>query len=204
MRGPRSDSWARTGGWSLTGRGALSSVGPLTTYRGFGILAVPRARVGYWGVAKWQGTGFWSRDRRFESCRPSRGPVAVSEASGWESVGASVPGRHSVADLRRGSGGRQGDPDEVEPGEGAAHLMRRADGQLRDRGHPAPRAREAPGRRGPPGRVGRGGPPRGRRGRAPEGAARHRRRGPRGAGGARGGGGGCAPRGKRRRAAHLG
>src|SRR5215210_5109139 len=24
-----------------------------------------------WGVAKWQGTGFWSRDRRFESCRPS-------------------------------------------------------------------------------------------------------------------------------------
>jgi hypothetical protein len=26
----------------------------------------------YWGVAKWQGTGFWSRDRRFESCRPSR------------------------------------------------------------------------------------------------------------------------------------
>src|SRR5215218_4099885 len=25
----------------------------------------------YWGVAKWQGTGFWSRDRRFESCRPS-------------------------------------------------------------------------------------------------------------------------------------
>jgi hypothetical protein len=27
----------------------------------------------YWGVAKWQGTGFWSRDRRFESCRPSRG-----------------------------------------------------------------------------------------------------------------------------------
>ncbi len=30
----------------------------------------------YWGVAKWQGTGFWSRDRRFESCRPSRGPPA--------------------------------------------------------------------------------------------------------------------------------
>ena len=28
----------------------------------------------HWGVAKWQGTGFWSRDRRFESCRPSRGP----------------------------------------------------------------------------------------------------------------------------------
>ena len=26
----------------------------------------------HWGVAKWQGTGFWSRDRRFESCRPSR------------------------------------------------------------------------------------------------------------------------------------
>jgi hypothetical protein len=26
----------------------------------------------YWGVAKRQGTGFWSRDRRFESCRPSR------------------------------------------------------------------------------------------------------------------------------------
>ncbi len=24
-----------------------------------------------WGVAKWYGNGFWSRDRRFESCRPS-------------------------------------------------------------------------------------------------------------------------------------
>src|SRR3712207_9157595 len=87
MRGPRSDSWARTGGWSLTGRGALSSVGPLTTYRGFGILAVPRARVGFWGVAKWQGTGFWSRDRRFESCSPSRGPAGViaRQASGRSS-----------------------------------------------------------------------------------------------------------------------
>jgi 4-diphosphocytidyl-2-C-methyl-D-erythritol kinase len=30
----------------------------------------------YWGVAKWQGTGFWSRDRRFESCRPSPWPLA--------------------------------------------------------------------------------------------------------------------------------
>src|SRR4028118_917510 len=32
-----------------------------------------RAGRSYWGVAKRQGTGFWSRDRRFESCRPSRG-----------------------------------------------------------------------------------------------------------------------------------
>jgi hypothetical protein len=33
----------------------------------------------YWGVAKWQGTGFWSRDRRFESCRPSRGECVVRD-----------------------------------------------------------------------------------------------------------------------------
>src|ERR687893_1665687 len=38
----------------------------------------------YWGVAKWQGTGFWSRDRRFESCRPSRGP----------------PGRRTIGEAR--------------------------------------------------------------------------------------------------------
>jgi hypothetical protein len=46
--------------------------------RGFGIiaeavgdLAVAESERLRWGVAKWQGTGFWSRDRRFESCRPS-------------------------------------------------------------------------------------------------------------------------------------
>ena len=31
-------------------------------------LSTPRR----WGVAKWQGNGFWSRDRRFESSRPSQ------------------------------------------------------------------------------------------------------------------------------------
>ena len=40
----------------------------LTAKRCSGIIGVGL----YWGVAKWQGTGFWSRDRRFESCRPSR------------------------------------------------------------------------------------------------------------------------------------
>ena len=40
----------------------------LTAKRRFGIIVAGL----YWGVAKWQGTGFWSRDRRFESCRPSR------------------------------------------------------------------------------------------------------------------------------------
>ena len=40
----------------------------------------------YWGVAKWQGTGFWSRDRRFESCRPSRG--------------ARPPGRRAIGVVR--------------------------------------------------------------------------------------------------------
>jgi hypothetical protein len=36
----------------------------------------------YWGVAKWQGTGFWSRDRRFESCRPSRGACGRRQPGG--------------------------------------------------------------------------------------------------------------------------
>jgi hypothetical protein len=40
----------------------------LTAKRRFGIIFAGL----YWGVAKRQGTGFWSRDRRFESCRPSR------------------------------------------------------------------------------------------------------------------------------------
>ena len=35
----------------------------------------------YWGVAKWQGTGFWSRDRRFESCRPSRGDALAGQTT---------------------------------------------------------------------------------------------------------------------------
>jgi hypothetical protein len=43
----------------------------------------------YWGVAKWQGTGFWSRDRRFESCRPSRG-----------ACGMRPPGRRTIGVVR--------------------------------------------------------------------------------------------------------
>jgi hypothetical protein len=43
----------------------------------------------YWGVAKWQGTGFWSRDRRFESCRPSRG-----------AYGTRPPGRRAIGVVR--------------------------------------------------------------------------------------------------------
>src|ERR671910_3811554 len=36
-----------------------------------GVSVTENGRRLRWGVAKWQGTGFWSRDRRFESCRPS-------------------------------------------------------------------------------------------------------------------------------------
>lgn len=47
----------------------------LTAKTGSGIIAASQVltlRAGAeWGVAKWQGTGFWSRHRRFESCRPS-------------------------------------------------------------------------------------------------------------------------------------
>ncbi len=51
----------------------------LTVTNGSGIIADDAGAVVHneererprWGVAKWQGTGFWSRDRRFESCRPS-------------------------------------------------------------------------------------------------------------------------------------
>ena len=57
--------WA---GWSPSGRSRV-----LTAHRGFGILAASRGGQVFWGVAKRQGTGFWSRDRRFESCRPSPG-----------------------------------------------------------------------------------------------------------------------------------
>ena len=51
----------------------------LIAIKGSGIIACcgrprknrDRRMFALWGVAKWQGTGFWSRDRRFESCRPS-------------------------------------------------------------------------------------------------------------------------------------
>ena len=35
-------------------------------------LGQPSRSAHQWGVAKWQGNGFWSRDRRFESSRPSQ------------------------------------------------------------------------------------------------------------------------------------
>ena len=71
-------------GWRLSEQDSRSTL-VLTAKRRFGIIVAGL----YWGVAKWQGTGFWSRDRRFESCRPSRG-----------AYGMRSPGRRTIGVVR--------------------------------------------------------------------------------------------------------
>ncbi len=50
---------------------AVSRFGLRYNLSGAGSKVCGDVRGVVWGVAKWQGTGFWSRHRRFESCRPS-------------------------------------------------------------------------------------------------------------------------------------
>src|SRR5919112_4983714 len=102
----------------------------------------------YWGVAKWQGTGFWSRDRRFESCRPSS---RLPTTSG-RSLKGHAPAPGSAVDLRRRPCSRQGDQDEVQSGQGVAHHLWCADGELRDCRVRASGSTKDASRRGPSGR----------------------------------------------------
>src|SRR5215217_1271103 len=90
------------------------------------------------GIIFWGCTGAWPSGKA-----PGFGPgIAGSNPAAparrrersypKETLRAHVPRRNPAADLRHGPCGRQGYEDEVEPGEGAAHAMRRPDGQLRD------------------------------------------------------------------------